>query len=107
MTSSVAPASAPAAPASDVLFGDGILSALGTRMAEAGLAGRAFVVSDERVASRFAGPTLESLDSAGFKPELVAVQGGETAKALSTASELYAWLADKLAERRDVVVALG
>ncbi|CAA9249445.1 MAG: 3-dehydroquinate synthase [uncultured Chloroflexi bacterium] len=105
-------ASPPAVPAhatedTQIVFGDGILSALGVRMKEAGLAGRAFVITDDRVGSRYAGRTLEALDSAGFRPELVSVAGGETAKSLQTAAELYSWLADQRAERRDVVVALG
>jgi 3-dehydroquinate synthase len=91
----------------EIVFGDGILSALGVRMKEAGLAGRAFVVTDNRVGSLHAGPTLEALDAAGFRPALSSVAGGETAKSLKTAGELYAWLADQRAERRDVVVALG
>ena len=102
-------AASPALPQTEteVVFGDGNLSALGARMAEVGLAGRAFVVTDERVGARYAGPALEALASAGFHPALVAVKGGEGAKSLGTAGDLYAWLADQRAERRDIVVALG
>ena len=35
------------------------------------------------------------------------MQGGEGAKSLAQAGELYAWLAEEQAERRDTVVALG
>jgi 3-dehydroquinate synthase len=37
----------------------------------------------------------------------VAVGGGEGAKTLARAGELYAWLADRRAERRDTIVAVG
>jgi len=38
---------------------------------------------------------------------MIAVEGGESAKSLAGAAEVYSWLADERAERRDVVVALG
>jgi 3-dehydroquinate synthase len=110
MTTTASPSVAtPSAAAfqTDIVFGDGVLSALGTRMAELGLGGRAFVVTDDRVGPQFAGPALEALNSAGFQPEIVSVADGEGAKSLETAAELYAWLADQRAERRDTVVALG
>lgn len=100
-------AASPSPAQTEVVFGDGILSALGARMADVGLGGRAFIITDERVGARYAGPALEALASAGFHPELVAVKGGEGAKSLGTAGDLYAWLADQRAERRDTVVALG
>ena len=91
----------------DVVFGDGIISALGQRMAELGFTGRAFVISHPDVAALHGGAALESLSAAGFKPEIAAVASGEASKSLATAGELYAWLADQRAERRDTIVALG
>ena len=90
-----------------IAIGDGILSALGGRMKEAGLTGRAFVISDRRVADRYGEAALAALESAGFAPALVAVEGSERAKSLDQAAALYGWLADQRAERRDSVVALG
>jgi 3-dehydroquinate synthase len=90
-----------------VAIGDGIVSALGERMQAEGLGGRAFVVTDARVAQHCAPPVLEALDRAGYDPGLVAVAGGEGAKSLAQAGELYGWLSDQRAERRDTVVALG
>jgi 3-dehydroquinate synthase len=98
-------AAAPAKP--EVIFGDGILSALGTRMAEAGLSGRAFVITHPEVGALHAGSTLEALASAGFRADVVAVPSGEASKSLDTAAQLYAWLADQRAERCDTIVALG
>jgi 3-dehydroquinate synthase len=100
-------ASAAHSPKADVIFGDGILSALGARMTDAGLAGRAFVVTHPEIAALHAPPALEALDSAGFRPVLVSVVSGESVKSLETAAQLYAWLADARAERRDTIVALG
>ena len=94
-------------PAFDVAFGDGITSALGSRMREVGLEGRAFVVTHPEIAGPHGGVVLEALDTAGYRPEVVAVASGEGSKSLATAGEIYAWLADRRAERRDTIVALG
>ena len=94
-------------PAAEVAFGDGIVSALGARMREVGLEGRAFVVTHPEIAALHGGTVLEALDNAGYAPEVAAIQVGESSKSLSTAGELYAWLADGRAERRDTIVALG
>ncbi|MGI8423178.1 MAG: 3-dehydroquinate synthase [Chloroflexota bacterium] len=104
--------SAPAAPAAatspiDLAFGDGIASALGKRMREVGLEGRAFIISHPEIAALHADTVLEALDAAGYRPEVVVVESGEASKSLATAGEVYAWLADRRAERRDTIVALG
>src|SRR5438552_12089988 len=88
-------------------IGDGILGGLGERMREVGLGGRAFVVTDRRVAAVCGEAAVEALDRARFRPSLLAIEGGERAKSLAGAAEIYSWLADQRAERRDVVVALG
>ena len=91
----------------EVAFGDGIVTALGTRMREVGLEGRAFVVTHAEIAALHGGAVLEALDAAGYHPEVVTVESGEASKSMATAGELYAWLADRRAERRDTIVALG
>lgn len=100
-------AATPSAPETDVVIGDGIADTLGERMRALGLRGRAFVVTDARVAQRYGGAVSEGLAGNGFRPALIAISGGEGAKSLAQAGELYAWLADQHAERRDAVVALG
>ena len=90
-----------------VAIGDGILAELGQRMRALDLQGRAFVITDERVGQVHGEALLAALEGAGYRPALSAVQGGEGAKSLAQAGELYAWLADEKAERRDTVVALG
>ncbi|MBI3973256.1 MAG: 3-dehydroquinate synthase [Chloroflexi bacterium] len=93
--------------ATALAFGDGILGALGQNMAALGLAGRAFVITDERVGERYGDATMAALERAGYRPALRAIAGGETAKSLAGAAKLYSWLADERAERRDTIVALG
>ena len=88
-------------------IGDGVLSALGERMREVGLEGRAFLATDRRVAAEHGAQAAEALSTAGYRPSMIAIEGGEGAKSLEGAAEIYGWLADERAERRDVVVALG
>ncbi len=90
-----------------IVIGDGILASLGAAMRDAGLAGRAFVITERRVGERLGPAVVAALDAAGFRPALMAIEGGEGAKSLAQAGELYGWLADQRAERRDTIVALG
>jgi 3-dehydroquinate synthase len=90
-----------------LVIGDGVIGALGERMREAGLTGRAFVITESGVAEQFGRRVLDSLERTDFRPALTAIEGGEEAKSLARTGELYAWLADQRAERRDTVVALG
>jgi 3-dehydroquinate synthase len=85
----------------------GVAARLGELLRGRGLAGRAFVVTDERVGALH-GPSVEaSLAASGYGPAVRAVPDAEASKSLRTATELYGWLAAERAERRDFVVALG
>jgi 3-dehydroquinate synthase len=90
-----------------IVIGDGMLASLGAAMRDVGLTGRAFVITERRVAERYGEAVMAALDAVGFRPALVAIEGGEGAKSLAQAGELYAWLADQRTERRDAIVALG
>ena len=50
---------------------------------------------------------VEALDAGGLRGASYVVPAGEPSKRLRAAEELYRWLAQSRAERRDVVVALG
>lgn len=90
-----------------IVIGDGMLASLGAAMRDVGLTGRAFVITEWRVAERYGEAVMAALDAVDFRPALVAIEGGEGAKSLAQAGELYAWLADQRTERRDAIVALG
>jgi shikimate kinase / 3-dehydroquinate synthase len=87
--------------------GNGLAGRIGPLLRELGLAGRAFVVSDDNVFPRHGAALVASLAEAGYRPAARAVPGAESSKSLATAIELYGWLAEERAERRDVVVAMG
>ena len=90
-----------------IVVGSGILGELGPRLVGLGLAGRAHIITDERVATVAGAAVLESLQRAGISARITAITPGELSKTASEANGLYQWLAEGRAERRDVIVALG
>jgi len=85
----------------------GALPDLGRRMADAGLAGRAYLISDSMVHARWGAAAEEALQGAGFRVASHVVPVGETSKSLETAASIYDWLVSQRAERGEAIVALG
>jgi shikimate kinase/3-dehydroquinate synthase len=85
----------------------GAFADLGRRMADAGLAGRAYLISDSTVHARWGAAAEEALQGAGFSVASHVVPVGETSKSLETAAAIYDWLVSQRAERGEAVVALG
>lgn len=90
-----------------IVVGDGILGTLAEHLRRAGLDGRVYIISDSQVWSRFGSTLRETLIKNGFIVRTKLVFGGEQAKTLKQAEELYSWLAAERAERRDTICALG
>ncbi len=90
-----------------IVVAPGALETLGRRMSEAGLSGRACVITDSGIPGQWRETALGSLAEAGFDPLLLEIPQGETSKNLAQAGELFAELSGHRIERRDVVVALG
>jgi shikimate kinase/3-dehydroquinate synthase len=85
----------------------GALPDLGRRLAEAGLAGHAFLVADVNVHERWGAAAEEALRSAEFGVAAYPVPAGEASKSLETAAAIYDWLVGQRAERGEAIVALG
>jgi shikimate kinase/3-dehydroquinate synthase len=85
----------------------GALLDLGRRLAEAGLAGRAFLAADANVHERWGAAAEEALRSTGFSVATYPVPAGEASKSLEIAAAIYDWLVAQRAERGEAVVALG
>ena len=91
-----------------IWVGQGELSRLPDRLRMLGLDDRrAFVISDNNVWERHGATIAESLDAAGIAGASYLIPAGEASKSQRVAAELYRWLAEERAERRDVVLALG
>ena len=90
-----------------VFVGWGFLDQLGRRMRNAGLQGRAHIVSDDRVFPLYGDRVKSILEEAGFAVDSLVVSQGERSKSFETAGSIYDWLVEHRAERGDSIVALG
>lgn len=93
-----------------VVFGINLLDQLGQIIRENlpdARGQRIFVVSDSAVGPIYAEKLQQSLARDGWQAALKFIPAGETSKNLEQVSQLYDWLAENKAERKDVVVALG
>ena len=80
---------------------------LGRRLVQTGFSGRAFIVCDSNVVHPYGRAAQRSLHAAGIEMGMFTFPAGEASKSLSTATVIYEWLAERKAERRDVIVAVG
>ena len=80
---------------------------LGRRLRETGFAGRAFIVCDSNVVHPYGRAAQRSLHESNIEMGLFTFPAGEASKSLATATALYEWLAERRAERGDVIVAVG
>jgi len=74
---------------------------------DAGLAGRAFLITDDTVGPLYAAAVTASLQDAGFGAEVVTIPTGEEHKTLATLESVYGQLLAARVERADFVVCLG
>lgn len=65
------------------------------------------IVSDDHVAALFAGPLMESLTGADFKPTLITVPPGEKSKTLAEAEAICHRMSEAGLDRSSFVIALG
>ena len=91
-----------------IWVGAGELDRLPDRLEQLDLKNRrVFLISDSEVIDQHGRRAAEALDSGGIAGASYIVPAGEQSKGLQVAREIYSWLADQRAERRDLVVALG
>lgn len=91
----------------DIQIGAGLLARLGQVSVRLALGRRCAIISDRRVARRYAAAASQALTKAGFRPVLITVPAGETAKNLKTVQFCYDQLAGHRLERTSFIVALG
>ncbi len=91
----------------NVRVDSGLLAQAGEAVKEAGLKGRAAIISDETVARYHAGTLRAALEAAGYEATVHLVPVGEASKSMSRAEELCSSLAAAGHDRRSFVVALG
>jgi 3-dehydroquinate synthase len=87
--------------------GDGILSAVGDLLRQAGLRGKVAVVTNPTVAQLYLDTIHDSLSLAGFDVTPVLIPDGEQHKDLNSASTIYDRLIAERFERQSCILALG
>ncbi len=90
-----------------VVVGRGVVDSAGAEMARAGLSGRAFLISDEKLFPDTSRLAQEALESGGYETHLLAIPSGEPMKNLDSAQLIYQWLGGRRAERGDAIIAMG
>ncbi len=90
-----------------IFIGDEVLTKLGKECRRQKFGSLCAVVSDSTVAPLYGEAACASLRSAGFKPTLMTVPAGETAKDLKQVRACFDQLARLRLERSSFIVALG
>ena len=90
-----------------IVVANGAIDALGHICQDEGITGRAFILGDAIVLPHFGERVETALRDAGYPVDVLSLDGGEAAKNLQTVSNIYDWLVDHRAERRDFAVCLG
>lgn len=90
-----------------VIVQDGALELLGVICRNEGLAGRAFVITDDQIGPLFTTRACAALREAGYAVEAHAMPAGEEHKTLDTLSGIYDWMLGERIERTDFCVGLG
>ena len=90
-----------------IWVGEGELERVPDRLRQLDLEGTVYVVADEAVMEAHGQRMVDVLDQGGYRGASYVVPAGEASKRLRVAEEIYRWLAESRAERRDVVLAFG
>ena len=90
-----------------IIVRDDALSELGAICREAGLRGRAIVLTDDVVAPLYRNQAHLALSTCGYETESLVSPAGEEHKDLATLQTIYDWLLESRVERSDFLVCLG
>ena len=90
-----------------VIVGRDVVDGLGLELQKTGQQGRAFLVADEVLFPNPVRRAQEALERGGYETHVLALELCESNKNLATLEVVYSWLADRRAERGDVIVAMG
>ena len=89
-----------------VWVGWGLSYSVGERVKTLIDPGAAYVITDNFV-HRHARTVQMSMEAAGIPSHIFVMESGEKHKSLDTLSHIYRWLAERKAERRHLIVAVG
>ncbi len=90
-----------------VVAGWDILDGLGERLADVGVRGAAYIITDDNVMNPYGRRVQRSLQAAGIPAHCFIIPSGESSKSFELAQAIYAWLAERKAERGHAIVSVG
>ena len=90
-----------------VIAGWDILDDLGERLADVGVRGAAYIITDDNVMNPYGRRVQRSLQAAGVPAHCFIIPSGETSKSFELAQAIYVWLAERKAERGHTIVSVG
>jgi 3-dehydroquinate synthase len=91
----------------DIVIGRGVITTLGTRIAELRPGAKVFIVTDENVAAHAMTPAQAALKRAGVTSGQLIVPPGESSKSYRVLEQVGEAILDAQIERGDLIVALG
>tara|TARA_Y100000590_G_scaffold181929_1_gene207312 strand:- start:30672 stop:32342 length:1671 start_codon:yes stop_codon:yes gene_type:complete len=91
----------------DVFFGVNILEDIGDFISSKLGKTKCHVIFDSNIREALQDPIISSLDKADLDSDLYVYSGGEENKNLDSAEQIYSWLSEVRAERKDTIVAVG
>jgi 3-dehydroquinate synthase len=90
-----------------VFVGSGLIDEIGYKLSEAGLKGKAVIISDSNVYPLYGERCRKAIENKGFKSVYHMVPAGEKSKSHDVAVGIYDFLVTERIERNDVIIALG
>jgi len=90
-----------------IAVGENILREVGISCAKLNLGPRCAIITDSKVAHRYAKPLDKTLKLAGFEPAIITIPAGEKSKNLKMVQSCYEQLAKMRLDRKSMIVALG
>jgi len=90
-----------------IAVGENLLRDVGRTCSKLNLGPRCAIITDSKVAGRYARALDESLRLGGFEPKLISFPAGEKSKNLRVVQSVYDQLAKHRLDRKSLIVALG
>src|SRR5437588_3845387 len=90
-----------------IAVGENLLRDVGRTCSKLNLGPRCAIITDSKVANRYARALDESLRLGGFEPKLITFPSGEKSKNLKVVQSVYDQLAKHRLDRKSLIVALG
>jgi len=90
-----------------IIIERGLLSRAGEEIRQVYRGKKIFIVTDSTVGPLYEETVRQSAEAAGYQAEILTIPAGEPSKSHETLLEVYNFLLDKGASRKDLLIALG